>query len=287
MRFCKFYILLIISVLLILFVSCTDNGGNEQPKATMYALVNNQNWQTPDPNAVITETRIDVFGTSNGRTIHISIKSGEQGEYQLGIAQGHEGKFYPNMSAGTFPFSTNTNEQGMGIVNITSLNHDTRKISGNFYFTGYRESDNASRVISDGKFSNVDFTFIHDPDTSSFTNIFTCQIDGNNWVASEIEASKYDSLRIYARNVSTGERIKLVMPANIGAGVHHITTTGPVYAYFEPIFYVFKATVGSVTINQHDPESNIIKGSFYFDFINNEEETISVSGGVFEIEYES
>lgn len=287
MRFDKFYILFFISVLMILLVSCTDNGGNEKPKATMYALVENQNWQTPEPNAVITESRIDIFGTSNGRTIQISIKSGQKGEYQLGLAQGHEGKFFPNLSPGTLPFSTNTNEQGMGIVNITSLSHETRTISGNFYFTGYRPSDNAKRVISDGRFSNVPFSFIHDTDTSSFANILTCQVDGANWIATEIQASQYDSLRIYARNENTNERIKLVFPVNIEAGVHYITSTGPVYAYFEPIFHSFMATNGSATINEHDTENNIIKGSFFFNFINNEEETISVTSGFFQIEYEN
>ncbi len=289
MKFIKLYIIIIIitTVLLAFFASCTGDDGSEQRKPTMYALVSNQNWQTPDPNAIITENTIDIFGTSNGKTIRISIKSGQQGEYQLGMAQGHEGRYYPNLSSGTLPFSTNTNEQGMGIAKITSLNHEARTISGNFYFTGHRASDNASRVISDGRFSNVPFSFIHDTDTSSFVNIFTCLVDGANWVASNIVTAVNDSITIYAYNENTAERIKLVLPVNIAAGVHYITTTGPVYAYFEPLFHLFKASNGSATINEHDMENKIIKGSFFFNFNNNEEETISVTSGFFEVDYES
>lgn len=272
--------------LLVFITSCGDNTPGPDRNPVMRALVNSQNWQSTQPSAILTDNNISIYGTSSGgQTIQLLINGTSKGEYQLGMATGHEAKFYPNMASGTVAFSTASSEQGIGVVDITSINEEARTMSGKFYFTGYRETDNASRRITDGSFSNVDYRYIHDGDTSTFSNLFTCQIDGNNWVPTNVSALKGDSIVITANNTEDAEIIRMILPSEIGAGINPVSSDGPVYIFFEPLFHSFKAHSGSVTVTQHSTEDKHIKGNFFFNFVNNNDETISVDVGLFDVKY--
>lgn len=283
------YIYVFISfIFLLATVSCGDSGGGVENRTSMFALVGSTNWRTPNPNAIISENTIDVWGTSaNGQSIHISLKSGETGEFQLGHMQDHEAKFTINMSPGTLPYSTSTNENGTGLVRVTSINEEARTISGTFHFTGYRASDGSSRRVSDGQFNSVPYRFIHSSDTTSYNSTFACQDEGNQWVAQKIHAIKNDTAIIIKAEISDiWESIEMIFPPEITAGVHYITSTGPIFANFQKGFHTYPATNGSTTIIQHSQSDRVIRGSFFFNYIDNDNHTGSVTSGQFDVEYE-
>lgn len=283
----RYFLILLVLFGLMIIAACGGGSSGVQQRPVMYALVNNANWRSPSPNAVISEHTIDVFGTSsNGQSIHIKILSGETGEYYLGITQGHFAKYTPNMSPGTVQFSTNANENGTGFVRISSINEDARTISGNFNFKAYRASDNTFRNIADGNFSNVPYRFIYSSDTTSFTSVLTCIDNGNVWNATNVNAVRNDTAIVITAEIpSIWESIKLIFPAEISAGVHYISSLGPVYSLFQKGFYTYLASNGSSTIIEHNPSNRKLRGSFFFNYVNIDNETRSVTSGQFEVEY--
>jgi len=76
------------------------------------------------------------------------------------------------------------------------------------------------------------------------------------------------------------------MSHTISAGVHYITADGPVWAEFQQGFYEWQGVNGSLTVIENNETDNIIKGTFFFNFVDNEEQTQSISAGQFEVEYE-
>lgn len=270
------------------FISCGDSGGGPQSSTSMFALVGSSNWRTPHPNAIISDNTIDVWGSSsNGQSIHISIKSGEKGEFQLGYLQPHEAKFTPNMSPGAVGYSTAVSEQGTGMVRVTSINEEARTLSGTFYFTAYRESDGSFRKVADGQFNSVPYRFVHNTDTATNISKFSFQDGGNQWEASEIYAVKNDTALIINAEISDAwESVQMVFPPDIAAGVHYITETGPIFADFQKGFYTYPASNGSTTISQHSQSEQLIKGTFFFNYEDENESSNSVTGGQYEVYYE-
>ncbi len=269
--------------------SCGGNSGGGSTGPVMFALVNSNNWRSPNPNAVVSEHSVDLFGTSaNGQSIHIRINSGEIGEYYLGISQGHEAKLSLNAAPGTLPYSTNTNENGSGFVRISSINDEARTISGNFYFTAYRASDNTSRRVTEGQFSSVPYRFVHSSDTTTDVSMFTCIDNAVPWTATKITGTRNDSAVIIKAEIpSQWESIELIFPHNVTAGVHYITTTGPVYANIQKGFYTYPSHNGSATIIEHNVNNKKIRGTFFFNYTNHEDFTFSITNGQFEFFYDA
>ncbi|MBP7077566.1 MAG: hypothetical protein KBB11_11000 [Bacteroidales bacterium] len=280
-------IAILFTVLLSVFWACTTGGNTDQTRPVMYAMVNSVNWRCADPHARISENSIVVYGTSaNGQTIQLRILAGEKGEYALNMQTGHEGKFIPNMSDAVVAYSTNSSTQGTGMAIINSINEESKTVSGSFYFKGYRATDGSFKSISDGTFTNVPYKFINTVDTSVFDNVMYATVSDESWVPNQITAVKNDTAIIITGTLSASwESLTIILPLTTGAGVHYITAEGPVIARFQQAFYTYIGTAGSCTISQHDTERQIIRATFFFNFVDNNNVTRSITAGNFEVMY--
>jgi hypothetical protein len=286
--------LLIISSLIIAafwFTSC-GGGGSSGPEQTpiMNGLVNSTNWRSPDPRAILTDHSIKVYGTSaNGQTVILNINSGVIGEYTLSATNGNYAEFIPNMSTGASRFSTSNSENGTGFVRISSINEEAKTMSGTFSFKAYRTTDNTFKTLSDGTFSNVPYQYYNTTDTTEFDNIFLFSDNNQSWNAPTISAFRNDTALVIIGECDRAEAwqsVTMWMAPTITAGVHYISPTGPVWARFQQGFYTFPAVNGSVTIIENNQSTKIIRGTFFFNYVNSASQTMSVTGGQFEVEYE-
>lgn len=285
-----FYIVAIFSSLMYL-ASC-DTGGSSGPQnnPVMYGLVNSTNWRSPDPHAILTEHSIKVYGTSaNGQTIIININSGEVGEYNLSVTNGNSAEFIPNMSAGASRYSTDNSESGSGFVRISSINEETKTISGDFSFKAFRLPDLTYKSISDGTFTSVPYQFYNTADTNDFSALFLYTESDILRNATTIEAFRNDTVIEIFGDIDhsvSWQSVTLHIPPTISAGVHYIELDGDIQAEYQTGFYNWAAVNGSMTISEHDETENILRGSFFFNYLDGEDQTQSISGGQFEVQYE-
>jgi hypothetical protein len=73
------------------------------------------------------------------------------------------------------------------------------------------------------------------------------------------------------------------MPTNISEGVHYFGQD--VSGYFQSGFYSHPATAGAITITEINSNNKIIKGTFFFNFLNNNNEVQSITDGTFDVKY--
>lgn len=287
----KRYIVIVFGFVSLWYLS-SCGGGSTGPASNpvMYGLVNSTNWRSPDPHAILTDYTLKVYGTSaNGQTVIITVNSAEVGEYTMSQTNGHYAEFIPNMSANATRYSTVNHEGGSGFVRISSINEETKSVSGTFNFKAYRLSDNTFKTVSEGNFSNVPYKYYNTSDTSSFDNLFIFSDHVQQWTAADITAYRNDTSIVIIGEVDRSEAwqsVALRMSPTISAGVHYITAEGPVWAKFQEGFYEYDAVNGSMTIIENNSEDRIIRGTFFFNYINNEDQTMSISSGQFEVQYE-
>jgi hypothetical protein len=287
----KILIIFTIWIFGIILISC-GGGGSSGPDTSpvMFGLVNSTNWRSTNPRAVLTETSLKVYGTSaNGQTIILNINSGEVGEFVVSEYNGNYAEFIPNMSSGATRYSTQNSENGSGLIRISSINEESRTVCGTFSFKAYRSTDNTFKTITDGNFSNVPYQFFSVTDTNSFHNLFVFRESDHNWTTETITAERNDTTLLIIGECSRTEAwqsITLWMSPIISAGVHYITPSGPVYAKFQQGFYEFPAVNGSVTIISNNQTEKIIKGTFFFNYLDNDNQTKSITDGQFEVKYE-
>lgn len=287
----RIVIILSVFVSLLYLASCGGGGSTgPQQNPVMYGLVNSTNWRSPEPRAILTDHSIKVYGTSaNGQTIIININSGEVGEYTLSQTNDNYAEFIPNMSANASRYSTANSENGTGFVRISSINEETKTMSGDFNFKAYRLSDLSFKTIADGTFTNVPYQYYNTSDTTGFSNIFMFTESDQLYTALTITGVRNDTILELFGDVDHSvawQSVTLWMDPTISAGVHYITADGPVWAEFQAGFYEWTGINGSMTIIENNETDNIIKGTFFFNYVDNEEQTQSISGGQFEVEYE-
>lgn len=270
--------------------ACGGSSTGPAQTPVMYGLVNSSNWRTSDPHAILTDYTIKVYGSSaNGQTIILNVNSATVGEYNISQTNGHYAEFIPNMSANATRYSTENSDNGSGFIRISSINEETKTMSGNFNFKAYRLSDGTFRTVSDGTFSNVPYKYYNIADTSSFDNIFIFSDETQQRTATEISAFRNDTALIITGEVDRSEAwesVTIWMSPTINAGVHYITAEGPVWAKFQYGFYEFQAVNGSITIIENDASESLVKGTFFFNYVDNENQTLSITGGQFEVQYE-
>jgi hypothetical protein len=257
----------------------------------MYGMVNSSNWRSSDPHAILTDYAIKVYGTSaNGQTIIINVSSAEIGEYSMNLTNGNYAEFIPNMSASATRYSTANSESGTGFVRVSSIDEEARTMSGSFNFKAYRTSDNTFRSVADGNFSNVPYQYYNVSDTSSYDNIFIFSDHVQQWTAAEITAIRNDTAIIITGEIDQNQAwqsVTLWLPPTLSAGVQYITSDGPIFAEFQNGFYNYSAVNGSVTIIENNESEQIVRGTFFFNYLDNEEETMSITEGQFEVQYEN
>lgn len=282
----KFTILISLSLAILSFLaSCNANSSGKRELVSMYGLVNGSNWRSADPTAIISDSRIKMTGISgNGQAIIITLNAKQVGEYTFSPTNGHYAEFIPNMAAGTERFSTLNSESGSGFVRLSSLNTELKTLGGEFAFSAYR-ADGSVKNLTEGKFVNVPYTY-YDFGEDVYTNVFKYGAGGTIWSAVDIYANKTDTAMVLYgacdRSVSW-QSITLQLPTNITTGRHDFGNG--ISATFQSGFYNFPATEGAVTISEYNTNTKVIKGTFFFNYLNNNNEVQSITDGSFDIKY--
>lgn len=282
----KIFSLLILALgFVALLSSCGGTSSGKTNYVSMYALVNGSNWRSAEPTAIVSDHKIKINGTSaNGQTIIITLNDAQLGEYTFSSTNGSYAEFIPNLVSGTDRFSTLTTESGSGFVRLSSLNEETMTLGGEFYFKAFK-ADGSERSVTEGKFTNVPFTH-YNLTEDDYTNVFKFTYNGQEWNAKDISATKTDTAMVVKGDCDRNDAwqgITLQMPPDITAGVHYFGAD--VSGVFQSGFYSFPATAGAVTITENNSLSKVIKGTFFFNYRDNNNAVQSVSEGFFDIKF--
>ena len=264
--------------------SCGGTSSGKVNLVAMYGLVNGSNWRGSDPTAIVSEHKIKITGTSaNGQTIIITLNTKELGEYMFSSTNGHYAEFIPNMASGTERYSTLTGD-GSGMVRLTSLNEENKTVGGEFQFKACR-SDGSSKSVTEGKFTNVPYTY-YNLGEDKYTNVFTFTHNGTIWNSANISGVKNDTAMILTGECDRSlawQSVILQMPSNVSEGVHYFGQD--VSGFFQSGFYTYPASAGAITVTEYNTQDKIIKGTFFFNYLNNNNEVQSISDGAFDIKY--
>jgi len=272
-------------ILLSLLSSCRGTSSGKSDLVAMYGLVNGSNWRGADPTAIVSDHKIKINGTSaNGQTIIITLSGKELGEFAFSPTNGHYAEFIPNMASGTERYST-LNGEGNGFVRLSSLNEETNTLGGEFYFNAYRE-DGSHKSVTEGKFTNVPYTYYNFED-ESYNSIFTFGHNNVMWTAKDITGTKTDTAMLLVGACDRSEAwqsVTLQMPPDVSAGVHYFGSD--VSGVFQSGFYNFQATAGAITITENNVQNKVIKGTFFFNYLDNNNEVQSITDGTFDVKFD-
>lgn len=166
MKFLKIFIVLIVVAS---FVSCSsddDTTTNNDPGAQaglLYANVDGSSFTSTEATttAQIQSGVLAITGlNSNGDTISININNFDaEGSFDLSGSLNEGLAIY--LPKGENTFYNSINAGGSGVITITSMNTQEKKISGTFNFTATRTTSNGTTetiTINDGSFLNVTLT---------------------------------------------------------------------------------------------------------------------------------
>jgi len=278
-----FFVMLLFASMIFLY-SCGNTSSGKANLVAMYGLVNGTNWRGADPTAIVSEHKIKINGTSaNGQTIIITLNTKELGEYTFSQTNGHYAEFIPNMASGTERYSTQTGE-GSGFVRLSSLNEETNSLGGEFYFKAYL-ANGTFKSVTEGKFTNVPYTYYNFED-ETYNSVFTFAHNNTIWNAVTVSGIKNDTAIIVTGECDRSQAwqsITLQMPPNISEGMHYFGTD--VSGIFQSGFYNYPATAGAITITENNSQTKIIKGTFFFDYRDNNNDVQSISNGSFDVKF--
>lgn len=279
-----------ILLLSLLFIySCGGSGGKQQI-TSMSCFVNNTNWRSAEPNAILTDKSMKIFGTSqNGQTVIININSNVEGDYTLGASNSHYAEYIPNTSQFASRYTTLNNDKANGTVKITAINKEQTTLSGTFSFTAFRNNDNSGKTVSNGNFTNIKYRYF-DSNELEKQSMFIYTENNLIRTAQRITGQKNDtSIIIVAecdRNV-TWQSINLSLPKDLTAGVNYITLDGPIKVVYQNGFNQYRAINGSLTIIENNSQTNKIKAIFFFNYRDENNQTKSISDGQLEVYYQN
>ncbi len=278
-----FSVLILVFASIIILTSCGNTNSSGKNLISMFGLVDGSNWRSAEPTAIVSDTKIKLNGTSaNGQTIIITLNNAELGEYTFSETNGHYAEYIPNMASGSQRFSTLNN--GNGYVKLSSLNEEAKTIGGEFYFVA-KKADGTSKTITNGKFTNVPYTY-YEMGEEAYTNIFKFTSNAREWNAKEISATKTDTAMLIVGECDRAEAwqsVSLQVPNDITAGIHYFGDE--VKGYFQSGFYTFPATAGAITITENNSQNKIIKGTFFFNYLDNNNIVQSITDGSFDIKF--
>ena len=150
--------LTLIAVLLlgVMFSSSCKKDAIENITGSMKANIAGTEW-TGMPAGLMYADKMTISATSEGRTIFLYVKGTAVGEYSLSALQG-------NTDAGSY-YKYNPETEGaesvsyfstVGKVNITSIDAESKRVSGTFEFTASSSSMEVIE-ITNGTFTNVKY----------------------------------------------------------------------------------------------------------------------------------
>ena len=242
-------------------------------------------WTAKDAQVTISGNFIGISAIkSNGEGFILMVEGTAVGTYAANInlvAYKPAGTEY-----GYWALNDDNPSEDTGSVIITSINTETKTISGTFQFKGYwSDSDNPKPAIQFTKGIFTDIPYITQEETN---DVFTAKVGGVNFVATDILTSEIgvgttDFIAIGAED-SNSNVISVSVRTNLTVGNYTITgnlATDLVQAYYENENGEYKAVSGTVTITSKTNDR--IKGTFQF--TTNVATPFTITEGNFDVEY--
>lgn len=289
MRILKSKLQFIILFLVALLASCTyepiDGTVESDPGSGIFkADFGGKTWTANETQAIVSGHFIEISAiNSKGESFGIMIDGAAVGIYAANVnivAYNPAGSEY-----GFWSVNDEDPAEDTGSVTITSINTQTKTISGTFHFKGYwSDTDDPKAAI---QFTNGAFTipYITQEETD---DVFTAKVAGTNFVATDILTAVIGSgstefIAIGAEDANSNS-ISVSVKSNLTAGTYPITTntlSDNVQGSYEDANGEYKAISGSVTITSITADR--VKGTFKF--TTNGTTPFNITEGTFDVEY--
>ncbi|RVT75420.1 hypothetical protein EOD40_11720 [Flavobacterium sufflavum] len=291
MRIFKYKSQFLVLFLLTLLTACVyepidgtvepDPGSNS---GVFKADFGGKTWTASKTQAIVSGHLIEISATnSKGEGFAIMIEGAAVGTYAANE------NFVIYSPAGTEYGFWSVNEdnptEDTGSVTITSINTETKTISGTFHFKGYWSNTNDPKVAI--QFTNGTFTipYITQEETG---DVFTAKVGGTNFVSTDIFTATIGSgtdefITIGAEDVNMNS-ISIGVRSSLTTGTYSITAntlSDKVQGSYEDVNGEYKAVSGSVTITSITADR--IKGTFKF--TTNGTTPFNITEGTFDVEY--
>jgi len=250
--------------------------------------------------ATVVAGAIDITGYrgANDEAIKLTLMTGAEGVYQLGVQSGvviHGASYVEasNASNGAWVALTD-GVSSQGTVIITDIDRTNKVISGNFTFTGNNPlegtSDNFVREFTNGIFSNVPYQgTISNPPPPDVNNTFTAKVDGVEFEETLLSGTLINgNIGIVATRDSV-DSIGLTFQSDIGPGNYDFAFGSAPFGQYN-IFTPTTSNIadGSFAITSHDIPNKRIIGTFSFvaeAFGGGATDSYDITEGSFDITY--
>lgn len=292
MRILKTAPQLILLFITTLIISCTyepvdgtvepdpDLGGNTS-SGVFKADFSGKTWTAKEIQATISGNFIKIAAiNSKGESFAIMIAGSTTETYATNV---NIVSYTPAATNGYGYWSINDDNpnENTGSVIITSINRETKTISGTFNFKGYwSDPDNPKTPITftNGVFKDIPYTTQEES-----TDIFTAKVAGVNFVPTDILAIEVDDFITIGSSDTNSNNLSIAIKKTLGTGSHAITNTteADVQGYYEDENGEYKAVSGTVTITSKTTDR--IKGTF--NFVTDVATPFTITDGVFDVEY--
>jgi hypothetical protein len=135
--------------------SCSKDDDGNIFKASMSALIDDEEWNSVTRVTILEEGKFIITGTSlNGKILTITIFGTTEGKYELSLTSAMAGAIYKESA------SMSTDDayvSATGEVNLTDVNNSKKRISGTFSFIAIRNLTNTIN-ITEGEFKDLLYT---------------------------------------------------------------------------------------------------------------------------------
>ncbi len=148
----KIFFLLLLAV--VIFSCSKDDDGNIF-KASMSALIDDEEWNSVTRLTILEEGKFIITGTSlNGKILTVTIGGTTEGIYELSLSSAMAGAVYKESASMSIE---DAYVSATGEVNLTDVNNSKKRISGTFSFIAIRNLTNTIN-ITEGEFKDLLYT---------------------------------------------------------------------------------------------------------------------------------
>ena len=147
-------ILFLFVAALVIFSCSKDDDGNIF-KASMSALIDDEEWNAVTRVTILEEGKFIITGTSlNGKILTVTIGGTTEGIYELSLSSAMAGAVYKESASMSIE---DAYVSATGEVNLTDVNNSKKRISGTFSFIAIRNLTNTIN-ITEGEFKDLLYT---------------------------------------------------------------------------------------------------------------------------------
>lgn len=237
---------------------------NPTSQGSMTAMVDGASWTSSSASGARMNGVLNVTGTTaNGSVIVITLFDKGVGTYNLnGASEGNAGY---QITSGGVAFTADSDPNASVI--ITKIDATNKTLSGTFSFKVYRSSDSLTKVITEGKFTDI--KFITELTGGGNNNTLSADIDGSLFTAPVVTGVILPSLNkigVTGSDNNGSKSIGFQLPDNIAVGSYTFDGVAGNYVgqYNASSSEFYFADSGNLVISKHDVGAKKIEGTFNF-----------------------